>query len=175
MPRCSPSGRRHEKSAQFSMSWAIGSASSRNLAAASFGLCCFGWLLLWIKPWPTASCSRVHGARVVLPTNTVPGMAAEDLVSIFSVWRPWRSFELMVRTTVLPPSQKGWPGWHMYAHYAMPSEHDPDTLQYHQYLYASTRVKSSYQEYKDGRAGLRSAQVYARAQSYALKAQLEEY
>ncbi|KAK0655231.1 hypothetical protein B0T16DRAFT_363724 [Cercophora newfieldiana] len=63
----------------------------------------------------------------------------------------------------------------MYAHYAAPSEEDPDILQYHQYLYASTNIKYSYQGYKDGRKGLRNAQDRAREQSYALKDQLKEY
>ncbi|KAK0655466.1 hypothetical protein B0T16DRAFT_312591, partial [Cercophora newfieldiana] len=62
----------------------------------------------------------------------------------------------------------------MYAHYAIPSEED-DTLEYHQYQYASTNIKDSYQGYKEGRRGLRNAQDHAREQSYALKDQLEEH
>lgn len=50
------------------------------------------------------------------PTNAAPGTAAENLVSIFSAWRPWRSLKLMVHTTLLPPSQNGWPGWHIRVH-----------------------------------------------------------
>ncbi|KAK3328355.1 hypothetical protein B0T19DRAFT_461781 [Cercophora scortea] len=63
----------------------------------------------------------------------------------------------------------------MYAHYAIPSEEDQDTLEYHQYKYASTNIKHSYQGYKDGRKGLRNAQDYAKDQSYALKDQLKEH
>ncbi|KAK0655461.1 hypothetical protein B0T16DRAFT_310727, partial [Cercophora newfieldiana] len=63
----------------------------------------------------------------------------------------------------------------MYAHYAIPSEEDADTLEYHQYQYASTNIKDSYQGYKEGRRGLRNAQDHAREQSYALKDQLEEH
>ncbi|KAK0655506.1 hypothetical protein B0T16DRAFT_314721, partial [Cercophora newfieldiana] len=62
----------------------------------------------------------------------------------------------------------------MYAHYAIPSEED-DTLEYHQYKYATTNIKDSYQGHKEGRRGLRNAQDYAREQSYALKDQLKEY
>jgi len=62
----------------------------------------------------------------------------------------------------------------MYAHYAIPSEED-DILEDHQYKYASTNIKDSYQGYKDGRKGLRNAQDYAREQSYALKDQLKEH
>ncbi len=63
----------------------------------------------------------------------------------------------------------------MYEHYAAPSEEDPGILEYHQYKYASTNVKDSYQGHKDGRKGLRNAQDYARDQSYALKDQLKEH
>ncbi|KAK0655484.1 hypothetical protein B0T16DRAFT_451155 [Cercophora newfieldiana] len=63
----------------------------------------------------------------------------------------------------------------MYQHYAAPSEEDPDILQYHQYKYASTNIKDSYQGHKDGRKGLRNAQDHARDQSYALRDQLKEY
>ncbi|KAK0636537.1 hypothetical protein B0T17DRAFT_478504, partial [Bombardia bombarda] len=63
----------------------------------------------------------------------------------------------------------------MYAHYALPSEEDENTLEYHQYKYASTNIKDSYQGHKDGRKGLRNAQDYAREQAYALKDQLKEH
>ncbi|KAK0655459.1 hypothetical protein B0T16DRAFT_363928 [Cercophora newfieldiana] len=63
----------------------------------------------------------------------------------------------------------------MYQHYAAPAEEDPDILQYHQYKYASTNIKDSYQGHKDGRKGLRNAQDHARDQSYALRDQLKEY
>ena len=63
----------------------------------------------------------------------------------------------------------------MYAHYAIPSEEDEGTLEYHQYKYASTNIKDSYQGHKDGRKGLRNAQDYAKDQSYALKDQLKEH
>ncbi|KAE8453067.1 hypothetical protein EG329_012254 [Mollisiaceae sp. DMI_Dod_QoI] len=63
----------------------------------------------------------------------------------------------------------------MYAHYAIPSEEDADTLEYHQYQYASTNVKDFYQGHKDGRKGLRNAQDYAKDQSYVLKDQLKEH
>jgi hypothetical protein len=60
-----------------------------------------------------------------------------------------------------------------YAHYAKESE--DGAIQYHQYQYASTNVKDSYQGHKDGRKGLRNAQDHARNQSYALKDNLKEY
>ncbi|EOO01336.1 hypothetical protein UCRPA7_3163 [Phaeoacremonium minimum UCRPA7] len=63
----------------------------------------------------------------------------------------------------------------MYAHYAIPSEEDEDTLEYHQYQYASTNIKDSHQGHKDGRKGLRNAQDHAKDQSYALKDQLKEH
>ncbi|KAK0655321.1 hypothetical protein B0T16DRAFT_498983 [Cercophora newfieldiana] len=63
----------------------------------------------------------------------------------------------------------------MYAHYAIPSEEDEDRLEYHQYKYASTNIKDSYQGHKEGRRGLRNAQDHAREQSYALKDQLKEH
>jgi len=63
----------------------------------------------------------------------------------------------------------------MYAHYAAPSEEDRDILEYHQYKYASTNIRDSYQGHKDGRRGLRNAQDYAREQSYELRDELKEY
>ncbi|KID89012.1 heterokaryon incompatibility protein, partial [Metarhizium majus ARSEF 297] len=58
-----------------------------------------------------------------------------------------------------------------YAHYAAPAE--DGTLEYHQYQYASTNVKDTYQGHKDGRRGLRNVQDHARDQSYALRDQLK--
>lgn len=62
-----------------------------------------------------------------------------------------------------------------YAHYAIPSEEDDDTLEYHQYKYASTNIKDSYQGHRHGRKGLRNAHDYAKDQSYALQDQLKEH
>ncbi|OAL44653.1 hypothetical protein IQ07DRAFT_649260 [Pyrenochaeta sp. DS3sAY3a] len=63
----------------------------------------------------------------------------------------------------------------MYAHYAIPSEEDEDTLKYHRYQYASTNIKDSYQGHKDGWRGLRNAQDHAKTQSYALRDQLKDH
>ncbi len=59
---------------------------------------------------------------------------------------------------------------HFYAHYAAPSPAD-GMLEYHQYPYASFNLKK-YQEFKDGRRGLRNQQDEARERSYALRNQL---
>jgi hypothetical protein len=61
-----------------------------------------------------------------------------------------------------------------YAHYATPSADDENTLEYHQYLYATANVKHTHQGHKDGRKGLRNAQDHAKEQSYALRDQLKE-
>ncbi|KAJ9155682.1 Heterokaryon incompatibility protein [Pleurostoma richardsiae] len=61
-----------------------------------------------------------------------------------------------------------------YAHYAAPEEED-GTLKYHQYQYASTNIKDTYQGHKDGRKGIRNQQDHARDQSYALKDQLKNH
>ncbi|KAK3336992.1 hypothetical protein B0T19DRAFT_348997 [Cercophora scortea] len=63
----------------------------------------------------------------------------------------------------------------MYAHYATPSEEDKNTLEYHQFQYASANIKDSYQGHKEGRKGLRNQQDHARQQSYALRDQLKEH
>jgi hypothetical protein len=60
----------------------------------------------------------------------------------------------------------------MFAHYAAPSE--DGTLKYHQYPIENTNLLNSYQEYKEGRRGLRNEQDYAKEQSYALRDQLKE-
>ncbi|KAI0879537.1 hypothetical protein GGS24DRAFT_437800 [Hypoxylon argillaceum] len=60
-----------------------------------------------------------------------------------------------------------------FAHYTAPSK--DGALEYHQYQYASTNVKDSYQGHKDGRTGLRNEQDHAREQSYTLRDQLKEY
>jgi hypothetical protein len=59
-----------------------------------------------------------------------------------------------------------------FAHYAAPSE--DGTLEYHQYPYVSVNLKK-YQEFKDGRRGLRNEQDHAREQSYASRDQLKEH
>ncbi|KAI9779176.1 MAG: hypothetical protein M1839_007711 [Geoglossum umbratile] len=59
-----------------------------------------------------------------------------------------------------------------FAHYAAPSE--DGTPEYHQYPYASVNLKK-YQEFKEGRRGLRNEQDHARKQSYALRDQLREH
>ncbi|KAH0551459.1 hypothetical protein GP486_007327 [Trichoglossum hirsutum] len=59
-----------------------------------------------------------------------------------------------------------------FAHYAAPSE--DGTLKYHQYPYASVNLKK-YQEFKEGRRGLRNEQDHAREKSYALRDQLKEH
>jgi hypothetical protein len=58
-----------------------------------------------------------------------------------------------------------------FAHYAAPSE--DGTLKYHQYPYASVNLMK-YQEFKEGRRGLRNEQDHARKQSHALRDQLKE-
>ena len=50
-----------------------------------------------------------------------------------------------------------------YAHYAAPSENN-DTLEYHQYQYASANVKDTYQGYKDSYKGIRNEQDHAKDQ-----------
>jgi hypothetical protein len=60
-----------------------------------------------------------------------------------------------------------------HAHYAAPAE--DGTLKYHQYLVKSTSLVNSHQEHKEGHKELRNAQDHARAQSYALKDQLQEH
>ncbi|KAI9861737.1 MAG: hypothetical protein M1813_005086 [Trichoglossum hirsutum] len=59
-----------------------------------------------------------------------------------------------------------------FAHYAAPSE--DGMLEYHQYPCESVNLKK-YQEFKDGRRGLRNEQDHAREQSYALRDQLKEH
>ncbi len=61
-----------------------------------------------------------------------------------------------------------------YAHYAAPCDEDNNTLEYHQYQYASANVRDTYQGHKDGRKGVRNEQDHAKAQSYALRDQLKE-
>jgi hypothetical protein len=39
----------------------------------------------------------------------------EALSTLVSSWRPWKSEQLVVRTTLLPPSRK-WPGWSLRVH-----------------------------------------------------------
>ncbi|CAK7227476.1 hypothetical protein SCUCBS95973_006557 [Sporothrix curviconia] len=39
----------------------------------------------------------------------------------------------------------------MHAHYAAPLDDDKDTLEYHQFKYASTNIRDSHQGHKDGR------------------------
>lgn len=63
----------------------------------------------------------------------------------------------------------------MYAHYATPAEGDKSTMEYHQFQYASTNIKDSYQGHRDGRRGLRNIQDHAKKQSYDLKDQLNEH
>ena len=63
----------------------------------------------------------------------------------------------------------------MYAHYAIPSEVEEDRLEYHQYQYASTNIKHSYEGHKEGRRGVRNIQEHARDQSYALRDQLRDH
>ncbi|KPM35401.1 hypothetical protein AK830_g11176 [Neonectria ditissima] len=60
-----------------------------------------------------------------------------------------------------------------YAHYTAPSENG--TLEYHQYLYATTNLLKSHQDYNEGRRGLRNAQDYAREQSCALRDRLKKH
>jgi hypothetical protein len=59
-----------------------------------------------------------------------------------------------------------------FAHYAALSE--DGTPEYHQYPYASANLKK-YEEFKEGRRGLRNEQDHARKQSYALRDQLREH
>ncbi|KAK4188369.1 hypothetical protein QBC35DRAFT_522957 [Podospora australis] len=61
-----------------------------------------------------------------------------------------------------------------YAHYAAPSENN-DTLEYHQYQYASANVKDTYQGHKDGYKGIRNEQDHAKDQSYVLRDQLKKH
>ncbi|KAK3384499.1 hypothetical protein B0T24DRAFT_646389 [Lasiosphaeria ovina] len=61
-----------------------------------------------------------------------------------------------------------------YAHYAALSE-DNDTLEYHQYQYASANVKDTHQGHKDGYKGIRNEQDHAKDQSYALRDQLKKH
>ncbi|KAI0117716.1 hypothetical protein GGR51DRAFT_264758 [Nemania sp. FL0031] len=61
----------------------------------------------------------------------------------------------------------------LYAHYATPLE--DDTVEYHQYNYASLNLMGSYNEHKNGRKGLRNAQDDALKQSHALRDQLVEH
>ena len=62
-----------------------------------------------------------------------------------------------------------------YAHYAAPSDKDPDTLEYHQFPISSTNLTSTYQGHKDGRRSLRNAQDHAKQQSYAMRDELKEH
>ncbi|CAH0022752.1 unnamed protein product [Clonostachys rhizophaga] len=60
-----------------------------------------------------------------------------------------------------------------YAHYA--EELEDGITKYHQYRIKSTNLIDSYQEFKDGRRGLRNTQDHARDQSYILRDDLKEY
>lgn len=60
-----------------------------------------------------------------------------------------------------------------YAHYA--EEVEDGITKYHQYRVKSTNLIDSYQEFKDGRRGLRNTQDYARNQSYRLRDDLKEH
>ncbi|KAL8337184.1 hypothetical protein RB601_008618 [Gaeumannomyces tritici] len=50
------------------------------------------------------------------PPNATPATSPEALTAISSTWRPWRFLDLEVGTTLLPPSQDRWPGWHVRVH-----------------------------------------------------------
>ncbi|KAI1144735.1 hypothetical protein F4825DRAFT_467869 [Nemania diffusa] len=60
-----------------------------------------------------------------------------------------------------------------YAHYA--EETEDGKTKYHQYRIKSTNLIDSYEDFKDGRRGLRNLQDHARNQSYALRDDLQEY
>lgn len=50
-----------------------------------------------------------------------------------------------------------------------------DTLEYHQYQYASVNVKDTYQGHKDGYKGIRNEQDHAKDQSYVMRDRLQKY
>ncbi|KAK7414190.1 hypothetical protein QQZ08_012551 [Neonectria magnoliae] len=58
-----------------------------------------------------------------------------------------------------------------YAHYAVVME--DKTIQYHQYLYATTDLLESHDSFNKGRLGLHNAQDHAKKQSFALMRQLK--
>ncbi|KAM5347356.1 hypothetical protein ACJ41O_010361 [Fusarium nematophilum] len=60
-----------------------------------------------------------------------------------------------------------------FAHYAAPSE--DGTPEYHHYPIASTNLKNSHQEFKQGYRQLRNAQDYAKEESYELRDQIKEF
>lgn len=59
--------------------------------------------------------STIH-VPTTTETPTVVATEPEALTEISSTWRPWPFLDLNVRTTLLPPSQNRWPGWHVRTH-----------------------------------------------------------
>lgn len=62
----------------------------------------------------------------------------------------------------------------IFAHYAMVSEADGQTPEFHQYLVLQKHLTVSWQQYSEGRQGLWNAQDFAKEQSLGLRDQLQQ-